>query len=346
MSGRNKLNIVIVGGGGVAVGLLGLSQLGKKIDRSKYRIVLVNPRPFYVHLLVGARATVTSDGNFGERALLPFEGVLEEDDELVVGTAASIQRPDGATGGQVILENGVQVPFAILVLGTGSRWPDGLNWPNTKEEIRGWLADRYKRIADAKSIVVAGAGAVGLEISGELRHCYPNTEVTLVQKAAHVLNDAYPDRFRSFAEKQLRETGVKIILDDTVMDGQPENGVVKTAKGRHVAADLLIKAVGTTPNTEFLRSLPDALSSTGHVKVQPTMQLISYPEIFAAGDIIETKQQRNISKCPPQAAVITANIVALTKGTQPANKYSGYTEALALLFGPSIGALYIGILWG
>ncbi|KAH7106180.1 FAD/NAD(P)-binding domain-containing protein [Auriculariales sp. MPI-PUGE-AT-0066] len=340
----SKLNIVVVGGGGVAVKLLG--QLGTKIDRTKYRIVLINPRPFYMHLLVGARATATSDGGWGEKAMIPFDKILSKEDELIVGSAASIHRTEGSTGGQVVLEDGKEVAFAILVLATGSTWPEGLNYPNTKEEISALLADRNKRVAAAKSIVIAGGGAVGLELAGELRHFSPNVKVTLVQKAPQLLNDAYPNRFRAFAEKRIRAIGVNLILDDSVIDSKPENGVVKTAKGQQLAADLLIQAVGAKPNTEFLRSLPDALSSTGHVKIQQTLQLTSYPEIFAGGDIIETTEQRTLSKCEPQAAVIAANIVALTKGAQAAKKYTGFPEFLILPFGPSNGVSYMGILWG
>ena len=124
--------------------------------------------------MVGARITVTDHGKFEDTALVPFDRVLVGDDALIVSTAISIQRPAGSTrGGTVTLADGALLPFAFLVLGTGSTWPEGLNWPNTKAEVGTWLEDHRRGVKEAKSIVIAGAGAVGIEISGELRHFYP-----------------------------------------------------------------------------------------------------------------------------------------------------------------------------
>ncbi|KAH7100844.1 FAD/NAD(P)-binding domain-containing protein [Auriculariales sp. MPI-PUGE-AT-0066] len=345
MASAGKLNIVIVGGGGLASSLLG--QLGAKIDRTKYRIVLINPRPFYIHLLVGARATVTDDGQWAAKAQIPFDRVLGPDDELIVGKAAGIHRAPQVTGGHVVLEDGTEVPFAILVLATGSTWPNGLNWPHTKEKIDAWLEEHRARVLAARSIVVAGGGALGMEIAGELRHFHPNKEVTLVQRSQHMLNDAYPERFRSYAEMRLRETGVNIVLDDTVVGSEVNDGVVTTASGKRLSADILIQAVGTKPNTGFLSNLGDtALSRTGHVLTKPTLQLTSFPEIFAGGDIIEGTEQKTISKTSSQASVIAANVAALSRGIEPTKRYTGFIEMLALQFGPSKGVSYFELLWG
>ena len=47
-SERVDADCAVAGGGGVAVKLL--AALLPKINRTKYRVIVVNPRPFYTHL--------------------------------------------------------------------------------------------------------------------------------------------------------------------------------------------------------------------------------------------------------------------------------------------------------
>jgi hypothetical protein len=89
-----------------------------------------------------------------------------------VGTVSSIEANADAEGGVVHLEGGEAVPYAVLILALGSLWEGPLNIPVAKSDIDAHLATWRGRIKDAKHVVLAGAGAVGL---GRLPMLVPTT---------------------------------------------------------------------------------------------------------------------------------------------------------------------------
>lgn len=69
------------------------------------------------------------------------------------------------------------------------------------------------------------------------------------------------------------------------------------------------------------------------MKVLPTLQLHSHPRIFAGGDIIEWKEQKQAAKAPNHASVIAKNAVALLEGKEMKVTYKGSPELIAVSFG-------------
>jgi len=121
---------------------------------------------------------------------------------------------------------------------------------------------------------------------------------------------------------------------------------VTTRNGETLTADLVVKAFGSRPNTAFIATLsPDLLTENGFVKIRPTLQLPSYSNIFAAGDVIDYKEQKQAAKAGAHAAVVVANIIALLKGGQ-LKPYKGSPELIAITNGKYGGISYLGILWG
>jgi len=76
------------------------------------------------------------------------------------------------------------VPFAILVLATGSIWPKPIDWPTTRAGVEEFLRGHRESVKTAQSVVVAGGGAVGLEIVGEIKHYYPVSGTTITRGRA------------------------------------------------------------------------------------------------------------------------------------------------------------------
>ncbi|KAF9026133.1 FAD/NAD(P)-binding domain-containing protein [Hymenopellis radicata] len=291
---------------------------------------------------------VVSDRDALEKtAFARFDKVFHDGKGTFVQAAVTAVQKTGKKGGSVTLDNGEKIPFDVLVLATGANWPGPLAFPNDEEAVTEWLATRRKEFENAKSIVIAGGGAVGLEIAGEIKDLWPTKPITVVQALPQLLNDTYPDKFRRRAEASFVARGVKFVYKDYVDDFTPVNGSVKTRNGKTLDGDLVVAAWGTRPNTEFLSSLgSDVLDSKGFVKVTPTLQLLNHSEIFALGDITDIKEQKQAAKAQLHAGVVSANILSYIKNGTAPKKYKGAPEMILVTNGKEDGLAYLGLLWG
>lgn len=148
-------NIVIVGGGG---GALAARALSTQLDASKFTITLINDRPFSIHYPAMVRNAVTSEGSIHERAWLPFDKLFAPGSpgRFKLGKVISVR------DGLVYLEGGESVPYDYLVLATGSKWENFLDFPREKGEAVGFVQGWRERVANSKEVVVVGGGAVGV----------------------------------------------------------------------------------------------------------------------------------------------------------------------------------------
>ena len=155
-----KKNVVIVGGGYAGVHVA--QYLTKQLDHAQYNLILLSPRPYYLHLIAALRMLVTDEGKLEERALVPFDrlpGVT-----YVQGTLREIEETAPGKGGALHLADGDTLPYAVLVLATGSKWPGILDFPESEEGVTEHIARWRARFAQAagKHVVIAGGGAVGI----------------------------------------------------------------------------------------------------------------------------------------------------------------------------------------
>ena len=72
----------------------------------------------------------------------------------------------------------------------------------------------------------------------------------------------------------------------------------------------------------------DAITASKHVKVLPTLQLPSQRSIFALGDIIDWKEEKQASKAGGHAPIITANILSLLNGSKLQKQYKTGPEVI------------------
>ncbi len=177
------------------------------------------------------------------------------------------------------------------VVATGSSFKGDMPFKNlaSTESTREALHDWAKRIESAKSIVVAGAGATGVELAGELGQEYAVTgkkEITLVCNQDLPLADKYKRDVRETAKKELERLKVKVITNTKVTASSSPNTITlsspKNSKGTTVQADLLIPTYGITPNTSFLPAA--LLDARGFVKQTTHLRAEGHDDIFVVGD--------------------------------------------------------------
>ncbi|KAJ7070851.1 FAD/NAD(P)-binding domain-containing protein [Mycena amicta] len=338
-------NVVVIGGG--AGGSLVAKTVATKLSSAS--VTLINPLPFHISRPTLPRMTVSDGNDLIDTALIPFDKLFTTPNgKFLQGLVDTIQADK--KGGVVVLADGQQIPYDILVLAPGSVWEGPLNIPDDNEtSAKAFVAQQRTIFAKSSKIVLVGGGAVAVEFAGEIKDVWPGKELTIVHgEDDGLLNSTYSQSFRKGLEKGLHARGVNIILGDFVDEIPSDGSPVKTRKGNVIEADLVIPTRGPRPKTAFIeKSLGSSvLDERGQVKVQPTLQLLDHPNIFAVGDVINYVEQKQVMKAMAHAGIVAANIISLLSGSSALKPYKGSTEIILVTNGKGGGRAYLGFLWG
>ena len=138
-----------------------------------------------------------------------------------------------------------------------------------------------------RSAVLAGGGFIGIELVENLREL--GLDVTVVQRPKQLLNPLDAD-MAAFLHAQLREKGVKLMLGRTVegfaADGDRVNVLIKDEAS--LTADMVVLAIGVTPDTALAKDAGLELGIKGSIVVNDRMET-SVPDIYAVGDAVQVK---------------------------------------------------------
>ena len=138
-----------------------------------------------------------------------------------------------------------------------------------------------------KSVVLAGGGFIGLELAENLREL--GLAVTIVQRPRQLMNPFDPE-MAAFLHAKMRERGVSLLLGRSVEGFQDtKNGVRVLLKDEPpLEADMVILAIGVTPDTVLAREAGLALGVKGSILVNDRMET-SAPDIYAVGDAVQVR---------------------------------------------------------
>ena len=218
-----------------------------------------------------------------------------KDIDVITNTeAVSINR----RGKTVLLQNTInnsqqELPYDKLVLGTGSR-PKSL--PVAGSQLEGVFAvtDLNKAITIKKEIaagkvekaVVIGAGAIGLELAEALSDLW-GIETAVVEIMDQILPGIISPNMARMAQNHMEENNISFYLQEKVerFEGNTRIERIITDK-RTLNADMVIMAVGVTPNSDLAKKAGLETSPRGAIVVNKKMET-SDPSIYAGGDCIE-----------------------------------------------------------
>lgn len=152
----------------------------------------------------------------------------------------------------------------------------------------------YVDSSKVKDAVVIGGGYIGVEMAENLKNRGLN--VTLVEAAPHILAPFDSDMV-TFAEKELSDNGINLILKDGVSEFKEECGKLITIlkSGISIESDMVVLSIGVVPDTNFLKGSGIELGPKGHIIVNENMET-NIKGIFAAGDAVEVTDFINGSK--------------------------------------------------
>lgn len=144
--------------------------------------------------------------------------------------------------------------------------------------------DMLRAAAVPESLIVVGAGAIGLEMADFFNAM--GSKITIVEAAPHLAPTEDADLGQEMA-KLLGKTGITCIIGHKAASLATREGmaVLVLEDGRELTAAKALVAVGRTPNTDNLgaEQAGCTLSARGYITVDE--HLMAAPKIYAIGDI-------------------------------------------------------------
>ena len=285
----NKPSFIIVGGG--LAGAIAAQTLRE--EGFDGRIILVSQEPNTPY----ERPPLSKDYLQGkaERDTIyvnPETWYAEQGVELRLGDAVASLDPAART---VISASGAYLRYDKLLLATGSK-PRRLDVPGADLDGVYYLrnvedSDRIKiEFAQAKQVVIIGAGWIGLETAAAARAA--GLDVTLLVSGDIPLQRVLgPEVAPIFAELH-RSHGVDLRYRTTATELTGKEGTVTgviLSDETKVEADMIIVGIGAAPRTDLAATT--GLKIDNGIVVDEHLRT-SDPDIFAAGDIAQTYNPR------------------------------------------------------
>jgi apoptosis-inducing factor 2 len=246
---------------------------------------------------------------------------------------------------RVVLESGEEIHADFIVLATGSHYPfPAKPQVDAAQASIEHLRAAHDALAEARRVLLVGAGPVGLELAGEILAAFPGVHVTITDVADDILSGPFAPELRTELRRQLDELGVERLLGSALFappPGEPgrlEPFTVRTEAGAEVSADMWFRCYGVAPVSDYLGdALAGARTTEGFIEVTPELRVAGQERVFAIGDV-STADRKMAAWAATQAKVVAANILALSQGTGGLTAYEAGPTAIAVPLGPEGGA--------
>ncbi|TSB44767.1 FAD-dependent oxidoreductase [Alkalicoccobacillus porphyridii] len=254
----------------------------------------------------GANVTVLESGNYYSYAQcgLPYllSGVVEDEEQLVARDVQTFREKHGIdarvehtvtsidTKKKTVSGDHFTVPYDKLLIATGARpivpsdWGGGsLGRIHTLKTIPDAQQIMENLTDEVKHVTIVGGGYIGLEVAENL--VLLNKKVTIINRS-ELLGAGFEKQMSTLIEDEAKKHGVELLLGEEVtsFEGDQDGNVAKVKTNRQsLDTDLVLVAVGVTPNTNFLQGSGLHLSDRKAIKVNAYLET-NIPDIYAAGD--------------------------------------------------------------
>lgn len=229
----------------------------------------------------------------------------------------------------------------ILAVGARARMPGlpGEDAPNVFPLRQLEDATRLKRYIQTHRIhhgVILGGGYVGVEVAEALRE--GGIRVTILDPADGLLSAQLESEFQAIVHNVLRRHQVVIRQEVATAFECSNTGLVTaviTNKGEKIGCQLVIAAMGITPNVELAEQAGVSRGSTGALAVDEQMRT-NLPNVWACGDCIEVSRVVDGKKVYVPLSTVafrTARVAAYNaarRGQGPPARFPGVSSASAV----------------
>jgi apoptosis-inducing factor 2 len=356
--------IVILGGsyGGVSTAHYLLRYAIPQLpDPSSYEVVIVSTSTQVMCRPACPRALISDDMFPQDKLFLDIPKLFEQYPEgnfrFIHGTATVLEHTTRTVSITLASGGSETIDYHALVVATGSSTPSPLFGFNQDEQfLRTKWTEFRNALPNAKNIVIAGGGPVGIETAGELgehlngragwfasKLTDPKVPITVVASDTKILPLLRPS-ISSIAEGYLAQVGVTLIKGSRVKSVEPEGAgtedvgakaTLTLEDGKTMEADLYIPAIGMKPNTSFIdKSL---LTADGRVDTNSSTLRVDKagPRVYAVGDVASAARPA-IHLLVTAIPVLCANIksdllLAAGKEKNPEREYKEDTSETHLV---------------
>ncbi|RIX60158.1 NAD(P)/FAD-dependent oxidoreductase [Paenibacillus nanensis] len=278
-----KTKLVVVGNG--MAGVRCVEEI-LKLDPERFHITIIGsePRPNYNRILLSK--VLQGNSSMDEIVLNDWSWYKENGIELLAGESVVRIRKE-----EKIVEtaSGIKAGYDVLILATGSSpfMPpiDGIRKPGViafrnMDDCRVMMdyAVKYRKAA------VIGGGLLGLEAARGLLHLGMETEV--IHNAPYLMNRQLDLMSAELLRKELEGQGMRFRLNANTESivGRSRAKGLRFTSGAVLDADLIIVAVGISPNIELARGCGIA---TNRAIIVDDYMRTSAPDIYAVGECAE-----------------------------------------------------------
>ncbi|KAI3012870.1 hypothetical protein CBS147352_5512 [Aspergillus niger] len=318
------VSVIVIGGS--HAGLAVSHKLLRQTPRAA--ITLINPSDEYYFNIAAPRFLVKPESlppskylysipdafrEYPEGSFISVKGLVTKIDYSTKSVKVALSTTTSAT---MISSFG----FDYLVIASGSSTPATLGTAGVKlpfkatdfEDTRKAIQEAQIKLSTAKTILVGGAGPLGVEIAGELAEARgpQNTSV-----------------------------------EDATYEASTQTWKVKLSSGQTYIVDAYIATTGTVPNNDFIPK--NCLNEQGWVNVDNQLRVVqdgaSRNDTYAVGDIT-CLPYRLLSRVSLQGQTVASNIAAAIERRSPLMTYSAKAQKRMMVVpvGQSTGTGHIG----
>ncbi len=210
----------------------------------------------------------------------------QSDIKLIMDEAISIDPNE-----RLVRTNDSSFPYDSLIIATGA-YP--FVPPIPGRDLKGAFTVRTvedtlqikERLKTSKSVIIVGAGAIGIEIASALR-ARGGLEIKIVEMCDRILPTTFDSDLSRIIEDKLKDAGIEIITGVGVSELLGDEEVMAVRVGdREIPGDMVIFSIGVRPNTELAKNAGIEVGRLG-IKTDDHM-MTSIKDIYAIGDCAES----------------------------------------------------------
>jgi len=280
-----KVDLLVVGGGPAGL----IAAVTAKKNNPEKKVVLVRKEkqgvipcgiPYVFNRLKSVEQDILSD-----------KGLIQNGVEILIEKIEKIdfQKKIARIKGKE------EIYFEKMILATGSKpviplikglEQEGIWFVNKDFE---YLKKMKEFAGKSKRIVIIGGGYIGVEFAEELSG-FNGKEIILVERLGNCLGTTMDRSFSGGLEESLKEIGVKIMLNTEIkkIEKKENSFELLLSEEKSIFADMVIIAVGASPNIGLVESSLVKIAENGSIKVDKFMQT-NFEDIYAIGDCAEKK---------------------------------------------------------